>query len=121
MQPQLKHNPELAARVEHLERSLKSLLAGGQRAQPGHGRGLEVANTGLSSALRVVESGDRAIPAQAMQLYQQSRAEMKEYLQRWESLKSTEVQQLNEQLRRGGMKPLQLSQIEAEVFYQMTR
>lgn len=121
MQPQLKHNPELAARVEHLERSLKSLLAGGQRAQPGHGRGLEAANTGLSSALRVVESGDRAIPAQAMQLYQQSSAAMKEYLQRWESLKSTEVQQLNEQLRRGGMKPLQLSQIEAEVFYQMTR
>jgi len=121
MQPQLLHHPALAAQVDHLKLSMQTILAGDKEKPAGQSMGLEEANTGLSSSLRVVESGDRTIPAQAMELYRQSRAAMAQRAQQWTELKHTAVQPLNRQLQQKGLIPLQLSQIEAEVFYQMTR
>ena len=83
--------------------------------------GLAKANIGLDSALSVVESGDRTIPSQALELYRQSRETMNQRVDQWHTLKNSQLPQLNRQLRKANMQPIQLSSIEREVFYQMTR
>ena len=109
-------NNTLAARVHAMEQSIAQIMKGSADTP-----GLRDANTGLLSSLRVVESGDREIPSQAMELYRQSSQAMNQRVQQWQKLKSTELQQLNRQLQKSGMKTIQIAQIEQEVFYQMTR
>ena len=52
------------------------------RPAPG-GPGLQDAYTGLVSALRVVESGDRAVPSQAIAVYQESSRQVKARVAEW--------------------------------------
>jgi hypothetical protein len=60
---------------------------------------LEKANSGLSSALRVVESSDRAVPAQAIELYEQSSAATKLRVGEWSQFKTLQLPQLNRALQ----------------------
>jgi photosystem II stability/assembly factor-like uncharacterized protein len=77
--------------------------------------GLDAANSGLASALRVVESGDRTAPSQAIEVYKQSDEAAKARIAEWAKLKSTELPRLNSALQKGGLSPIQISQIEHEV------
>lgn len=121
MQPQLAQHAELAASAKQVEQAIAQIVGGNGGQGNAKTDGLRAANTGLTSAMRVVESGDRTIPSQAMELYQQSSQAMNQRVQQWQKLKKTEIEQLNQQLQKAKMTPLQVSRIEQEVFYQMTR
>jgi photosystem II stability/assembly factor-like uncharacterized protein len=85
------------------------------------GRGLQDAYSDLASALRVAESGDRAIPSQAVTLYEQSSREAKARMQEWEAYKGTDLPKLNNQLRRANLAPVAIAGIEREVEFLMSR
>ena len=110
--------------------ALRSILADAQReiseilktkeasAQAG---GLRVALTNLAAALRVVESGDRAVPSQAIEVYKESSQGVKAGIAAWTSFKQTKLPQLNRKLTEGGFAPIEISEIEQEVEYLMSR
>ena len=111
-------NPELLPQITSLEAAITSIEKGNK--EPVETMGLETANTGLASALRVVESSDRTVPSQAIELYQQSDEAAKARLAEWTKLKNTQMVQLNDALRKAGMAPIQTSAIEREVEYRMS-
>ena len=83
--------------------------------------GLKEANSGLSGALGVVESGDRAVPSQAIAVYEQSDQAMKLRLAEWSQLKTGSLKQLNDQLKQANLTPIAIAEIEREVEYLMSR
>jgi hypothetical protein len=85
------------------------------------GGGLQGGYTDLSSALRVVEGGDRGVPAQATALYQESSQHVKAGIAEWTAFKQTKLRQLNQELREGSLAPIAISEIEQEVEYLMSR
>lgn len=68
--------------------------------------GLEKANSGVVATLRVVESSDRAIPSQAMDVYHESDQALNTQLQQWNQLKATLLPQMNEQLKQHNLLPI---------------
>ena len=99
-------NPEIVAQFTNVQTAIAKIQKG-TGTTPGSITGLEAASTGLASALKVVESSDRAIPSQAVEVYQQSDAVAKAETAEWTKLKSTYLAQLNEALRQAGVAPLQ--------------
>jgi len=83
--------------------------------------GLETANTALAASLRVVESGHRATPSQAITLYQQASEQAKLRIAEWNDYKKTQLPSLNDKLTRAGATPVAISEIEETVEYLMTR
>ncbi|MGA9528531.1 MAG: hypothetical protein WBS24_10480 [Terriglobales bacterium] len=82
---------------------------------------LQDAYTGLVSALRVVESGDRAVPSQAIAVYKESSRDAKARLAEWVQFKQTKLAQLNRQLGDANMAPIAIAEIEREVDVVMSR
>jgi len=78
----------------------------------GDSPGLEDAYTGLASALRVIESGDRITPSQAIAVYQESSWQVKERIAEWTQFKQVRLQQLDRQLREAGLSSIQSSETE---------
>ena len=78
-------------------------------------QGLQDAYMGVASALRAVESGDRAVPSQAIALYEESRQHVTAGIAEWTSFKQAKLPQVNEKLRRGNLAPIAISEIELEV------
>ncbi len=85
------------------------------------GPGLQEANTGLASALRVVENGERAVPSQAIAVYQESGRQVKARIAEWAGFKQTKLAQLNQQLRAADFAPIAISEIEDEVEFLVSR
>jgi len=83
--------------------------------------GLSAANSGLGTALRIVEGGDRATPSQALEIYAQMKKAATEQIAAWRTYKTTEIGKVNAALQRANKKPLQVAAIEAQVHYAMTR
>jgi photosystem II stability/assembly factor-like uncharacterized protein len=108
-------HPELLPQITRLEAAITSIEKGNR--EPVETMGLETASTGLASALRVVESSDRTVPSQAIELYQQSDEAAKAGIADWTKLKSTQLAQLNGALQKVGVSPVQISQIERAVEY----
>ena len=67
----LQHHPELLAQVTDLNLIIGKIEKG-ERTSPGSISGLESASSGLGAALRVVESSDRRVPSQAVELYREA-------------------------------------------------
>lgn len=111
--PRTQQNSNLADSLRQLQQSIARIVDGSS--------GLQQANTGLTSALGVVESGDRAIPAQAIDLYRQSLAAATQRIQQWQLLKQHDLPRFNASLQQAGMEPVKISSIEQQVVYQMTR
>ena len=103
--------PELLKQLTELQAAIARIEKGSGPAM----MGLEAANTGLASALRVVEGGNRTTPAQAVELYRQSDEAAKARIAEWTKLKSTELPRLNNALQKVGVLPIQTSRIEREV------
>ena len=83
--------------------------------------GLQDAYTDLASALRVVESGDRAVPSQAIAVYQESSQQVKARIVEWAGFKQTRLAQLNRQLREANVAPIAIAEIEEQVEILMSR
>lgn len=102
LQPKLQPNPDLKASVDIVSDELKTILNGDSSRDVG----LDKASTGLSAALRVVESSDRPVPAQALQVYQQSTIAAKHALAKWNDFKSKRLPELNHLLEGAGLPQL---------------
>jgi len=74
--------------------------------------GLQDASTGLASALRVVESGDRSVPSQAIAVYRESSQQAKTRIAEWNQFKQTRLAQLNQQLGKTNLAPIAIAEIE---------
>lgn len=77
--------------------------------------GLQDAYTGLASALRVVESGDRAVPSQAIAVYKESSQQASSCIAKWNQFKQSQLAQLNQQLGKANLTPIPIAEIEREV------
>lgn len=97
LRPKLEGLAELQDSVTGAKAKIKEILMGNEKDSPP--MGLEAANTRLASALRVVESSDRAIPAQAVEVYQGGSAAMKAAADQRSAFKATHLPQLNQQLK----------------------
>jgi hypothetical protein len=85
------------------------------------GPGLQDAYAGLVSALRVVESGDRAVPSQAIAVYKESSQQVKARIAEWTRFKQTNLVQLNKKLREADLSPVAMSEVEGEVEFLVSR
>jgi photosystem II stability/assembly factor-like uncharacterized protein len=83
--------------------------------------GLQDGYSELISALRVVEGSDRAVPAQAIAVYEESSQSVKGGMAEWTTFKQMKLPQLNQQLREGSLAPIAISEIEQEVEFLMSR
>ena len=113
----LKQHPELLTQVTELEAEIKKVERPEKASAPGVIAGLESASMGLASALRVVESGNRAIPSQAMKLYREANKVASEGIAQWTHLKSSQLAKLNEGLQKAGITTIQVSWVEEEAEY----
>jgi len=84
-------------------------------------RGLENAYADLLSELQAVESGDRAVPSQAMDAYDSTRLQIEARVRDWAAFKGSKLEELNRRLRAAGQSAITISQIEREVEELMTR
>lgn len=107
LRSKLQDRPDLKASADIASAELGAML----KDRPSGEMGLEKASTGLSASLRVVESSDRAIPAQALELYSQSSSAMKAALAKWNDFKSKRLPQLNQQLEGAKLSPILLANI----------
>jgi len=76
--------------------------------------GLQEASSDLASALRVAQGGDRAIPSQAIELYQEASAHAKTRLKEWAGFKQNALPRLNDQLKQANLEPIAVAKIERE-------
>ena len=83
--------------------------------------GLQDAYTGLASALRVVEGGDRAVPSQAIAVYKESSQQVKARIAEWARFKQTRLAQLNQKLRDANFSPIAIAEIEQQVEFLISR
>jgi hypothetical protein len=110
LQPKLEQNAPLKASVDIASDELRTIVSGGSSPD----MGLDKANSGLSAALRVVESSDRPVPAQALELSRESSAAAKLALTKWNDFKSKRLPELNHLLEGASLPPLAITLLEAE-------
>ena len=83
--------------------------------------GLQEAYNGLASSLRVVESGDRETPSQALAVYKESSRQVQARVEEWSDFKRARLPKLNERLRTAGAAPIAISEIERLVEFLISR
>ncbi len=110
----------LKSALTEAESAIGKILTNKEHAA-NEGPGLQDAYAGLASALRVVESGDRAVPSQAIAVYQESSQQVKSRIVEWAGCKQTRLAQLNQQLREANFAPIAMAEIEEHVEFLMSR
>ncbi|MGZ4815458.1 MAG: hypothetical protein ACXVZV_08620, partial [Terriglobales bacterium] len=118
MHAQIAAKPELLARVTDFEVALQKVLDGDKKVGV---MGLTSANGGIAAALKVVESGDRTIPASAIAVYDLAKAAFEARAAEWYRMKSSGLVQLNQELDKAGVTPVKMAEIEQEIEHLMTR
>jgi hypothetical protein len=111
--------PDLKSALAEAQAEIAKIVS--NKETPQEPVGLHDAYTELASALRVVESGDRAVPSQAIAVYQDSSPQVKTGIARWNTFKQTKLPELNQKLREESIAPIAISQIEQEVRFLMSR
>ncbi len=101
--------PDIRVRLTEVQEAIQKILAG-RGAHEGDDMGLDSASAGISAALRVVESGDRKVPTQATTLLEESERTLRSRTSQWEQLKSNQLSQLNEQLKRANLEPVSIGE-----------
>ncbi len=126
VQTKVEHEPSTAQDAE-----IKSAISDAQSAiarivmnkehPEQEGPGLQDAYAGLLSALRVVESGDRAVPSQAIAVYKESSQRVKARVAEWTRFKQTNLVQLNQKLREANLAPVAIAEVKQDVEFLMSR
>jgi len=125
-----KHLADLQRKVGEKDSAIKPALADAQNeiskieTRPGavgESSGLQDGFADMAAALRVVESGDRAVPSQAVAVYNESSQRVKAAIGEWNEFKTTKLQRLNQKLSEAGVAPIAISKIEQEVQFLMSR
>ncbi len=111
-------NPALKAALAAAQSEMAEILV---KRDADAEAGLQSAYTDLASALHVVEGGDRAVPSQAIAVYEEASQGIKSGIGEWISYKQKKLPTINQQLRQANLAPVAISEIEHEVDYVMTR
>lgn len=114
------NDAQLKTAVEQVQAELGAILKSKDEGPASTAMGLEKANTGLAASLRAVESGHRAVPSQAIALYQQSREQANLRIAEWDRFKKTRLPELNQKLRPANL-AVTIAEIEEEVDFLMSR
>lgn len=112
-------NPTLKSAIADAQAEIERILTDKQ-ASPGQPGGLQNGFSELTSALRVVEGGDRAVPSQAIALFQESSQRVKNGVAEWTRFKQLKLPQLNQKLHEGSFDPISISELEQEVQFLMS-
>ena len=120
LKSQVVGKPALLSQLEAIETAITTIDAGDKNSVGGT-MGLEAANTGLGSALRAVESGDRSAPSQAIEVFKQSDQAFTARAAEWRKLKSAQLRQFNDALRQASLPPIEISVIDKEDEEQMAQ
>ena len=122
---------DLEQKIGEKDSAIKSALVDAQTeiskiearpgAGPGQTTGLQDAFADMASALRVVESGDRAVPSQAIAVYDEAKQRVKAAIAQWNEFKTTKLPRLNQKLAGANLAPIAISEIEQEVQFLMSR
>ncbi len=103
LKPQLQAaHPELMSQITAVESAIKAIKSG-TPGKPGTISGLAAASSALASALRVVESGDRTAPSQALEVYRLADEAAKASLGDWQKLQLGALTELNRSLQSQGL------------------
>jgi photosystem II stability/assembly factor-like uncharacterized protein len=89
-------------------------------ARSGDDMGLEAASANIAAALHVVESGNRTVPSQANFVFTEADKAAKLRIAEWGQWKTTQLPELNGQLRKAKAAEISISEIERAVEYLMT-
>ena len=95
-------NAKLTSALDEAQSAIAKVLANKTPGDDGM-PGLQEAYSALASALRVVESGDRAVPSQAIAVFKESSQQVKARIAEWTQFKQKVLPQLNEQLRQSNL------------------
>jgi photosystem II stability/assembly factor-like uncharacterized protein len=85
-----------------------------KEALTSNGTGLDNAYLGLTSALRVVESGDRSAPSQAIELYKESSQQATACIREWDEFRQSRLAALNQKLKDAGLMPVSVAEVDEE-------
>jgi len=113
-------DPRLKDVLTKAQAEIGNTLSNKITAQDGE-PGLQEAYSDLASALRVVESGDREVPSQAIELYRQASQQAKKRIEDWITFKRSRLPKLNEELQHFNLPPVPVAEIEKEVKLLMTQ
>ena len=113
-------NPTLNSALADAQLSFAKLFAR-QRDDPEQSPRLQDNYKDLTSVLRAVEGGDRAIPSQAVAAYRESSQQIQSRIAEWTSFKKTKLPQINSLLRAAGVTVINIAQIEDDVELLMSR
>ena len=109
---QLNGKPELQAESKKIVGAIEAIQKRSKLAPDA--MGLEAASSGLQSVLRVVESGDRTTPQQAIELYGVAQKAANARIDEWTALKAGGLTEFNHALEKAGMHSVDVSFVEAE-------
>ena len=112
--------PALATQAKTLLAAIESITSGSDGSM-GLAVGLDQANSELTAALNVAESSDRAIPAQALEVYAEASTASATRIKQWATLKAGPLAKYNQQLKSSNLAPIEISLIEREVYTLMTQ
>ncbi len=113
LQSKLAEHADLKASAAIAATDLEQILNGTKG--PSVTTGLQNANSGLGAALRVVESSDREIPAQALNVYQDASEGLKLGVAKWSDFKINRLPQLNRELQSAGIQPIPIAELEKNI------
>ncbi|MFZ0816873.1 MAG: hypothetical protein WAM78_15215 [Candidatus Sulfotelmatobacter sp.] len=113
-------NSDLKLTLAKAQSKIGNIVSNKQAGEEQSG-GLQDGYTNLVSALRVVEGGDRAAPSQASALYKESSQRINTGIAEWTKFKQAELPQFNQELRKGGLAPIAISEIEEQVQFLLSR
>jgi hypothetical protein len=112
--------PALEAAIDAAQAKLER-IRGGEHNGAEKSPGLAEAASGLGTDLRVVESGDRAAPAQAVEIFAQMKKASQRGIDAWEHFKTVDLAAVNAALTGAHREPVHIAAIEEQVHYAMTR
>jgi photosystem II stability/assembly factor-like uncharacterized protein len=112
-------HPELLTALAETQSEMGTILV--SKSDSANAPGLKDAYANLVSVLRVVEGGDRTVPSQAIELYDETSRQIKTRTAEWTTFKQSRLPQLNQRLRAAGVLPIAISEIESEVEFLLTR
>ena len=115
------NNPDYLKQAIHSAQARLRQIKAGNDDKSKDETGLADANAGLGVALRVVESGDRIAPAQALAINAEMSKAANEKIAAWEAFKRVELAAVNAALVRAQRKSIEIASIEEQVYYAMTR
>jgi photosystem II stability/assembly factor-like uncharacterized protein len=113
---------DLEQKVREKDSTVKSALVDAQteistivtkpEAILGQTASLQDAFADMVSALRVVEGGDRAVPSQAIAVYNEFNQRVKAGIAEWNEFKNTKLPLLNKKLSEANLAPIRISKVE---------